>query len=375
MSTDPSSQPTKPQLTKPQPSAPATQAAALQAPHSLCVLRLTALGDCINAFGLLGALKRTYPELELSWIIDARFAPLFCDEQGHDLITLHPLNFKEQGLKAILGLRKELTGQHYEALLNLQTSLKASLTSTVISADHKYGYDQERAREGHQFFITDPVKSPDNPHVLAGFMAMAEAAGYPVPEPYWDFKLDPYLIDRAHCLVSHEKKLCAIAPCSAQPSKNWTVEGYIEVGRYAQSHHLQVVLLGSHSELELSTCSSIADALPGSINLCGHTNLRELAALLAISKIVVAPDSACMHLASALGTPVIGLFACHDENRVGPWNFMDLNVSVYHKLAQSERKGKPIPWRYRVKQDNAMEHITPDMVLATFERALERYRI
>ena len=75
MSTDPSSQPTKPQLTKPQPSAPATQAAATQAPHSLCVLRLTALGDCINAFGLLGALKRTYPELELSWIIDARFAP------------------------------------------------------------------------------------------------------------------------------------------------------------------------------------------------------------------------------------------------------------------------------------------------------------
>ena len=65
----------------------------------LCVLRLTALGDCINAFGLLGALARTYPELELSWVIDERFSSLFCDEQGHDLIPMLKVNFKERGLK------------------------------------------------------------------------------------------------------------------------------------------------------------------------------------------------------------------------------------------------------------------------------------
>ena len=82
-----------------------------------------------------------------------------------------------------------------------------------------------------------------------------------------------------------------------------------------------------------------------------------------------------MHLASALGTPVIGLFAIHDDARVGPWNFMDLNVSVYRKLAKAELKGKEIPWRYRVRTEHAMERITPEMVGSTFEQALERYRI
>lgn len=341
----------------------------------LCVLRLTALGDCINAFGLLGALARTYPDIELTWVIDERFSSLFCDEQGHDLIPMLKVNFKERGLKAILDLKSELKDSlTYDALLNLQTSLKASLTSTVIPARKKYGYDKERGREGQHFFVTDQVPSPENPHVLAGFMAFAEAAGFPISEPYWDFKLDPYQIDRARCLVSHEK-VCAIAPCSAKPSKNWTVEGYVEVARLAQSHNMQVVLLGSHSKLELETCQAIAEQVKGSINLCGRTNLRELAALLSISKLVVAPDSASMHLASALGTPVIGLFAIHDDARVGPWNFMDLNVSVYRKLAKAELKGKEIPWRYRVRTEHAMERITPEMVCSTFEQALERYRI
>ena len=111
-----------------------------------------------------------------------------------------------------------------------------------------------------------------------------------------------------------------------------------------------VVLLGGNKANELNLCNAIAEqchsksqrhgATPFElINLCGKTNLRELAAFLSIAKIVVAPDSGSMHLASALGTPVIGLFARHDEQRVGPWNFMDLNVSVYHKLAQNELKG------------------------------------
>lgn len=342
---------------------------------SLSVLRLSALGDCINAFGLLGALKQTYPKLALSWVIDERFSSLFCDEQGHDLIPMHKVKFKEQGLKAILKLKQELKGKpQVDDLLNLQTSIKSSLTSLAIPAQNKWGYDAERSREGQRFFINHTVPSPENPHVLAGFMAFAEAAGYPVAAPYWDFKLDPYLIDKAKCLVAHEK-VCAIAPCSAKASKNWTVEGYVAVAHEARSNHMQIVLLGSHNSLELETCAQIAKQVPNCINLCGRTNLRELAALLSISKIVIAPDSASMHLSSALGTPVIGLFARHDDNRVGPWNFMDLNVSVYHKLARAELKDKDIPWRYRVRAEDAMQHITVEQVLSTFERALDRYRI
>ena len=326
-------------------------------------------------------MRRSYPELELTWVLDHRFAPLFIDEQGHNLVPLIKLDFSKGLIAARSQLKETLKtlNQHlpkstFTALLNMQTSLKASLCSTVIKAHDKYGYDAARSREGQRFFINKTIAAVDNPHVMAGFMAFAAASGYPIAEPSWDFKLDPYLIDRAYCMVSHER-VFAICPCSAQVAKNWSVEGYVALAKYALEHEMGVILLGGKNKIEMETCQAITEQCPSCLNLCGKTNLRELAALLSISKLVLAPDSGSMHLASALGTPVIGLFARHHAERVGPWNFMDLNVSVYEKLAQQELKGKEIPWRYRVRTPDAMKHITVDQVIATFDRACSRYHI
>lgn len=349
-------------------------------PHneSICCIRLSALGDCINAFGVLGAIRRSYPDIKLLWMIDKRFAPLFCDEQGHDLIPLLRLDFKEQGMRALFKIKKSLSDmgiQKFDAVLNMQTSIKASLSSCFIKAEHKYGYDPERTREKQNWFVDRHIDSSDNPHVLAGFMQFPRKIGLNIVEPYWNFALDPYLIDNALSTLGRETKVCALSPCSAKPAKNWTLSGYIELIKYAQSKGMEVILLGGRSELELNTCKTLATQCSNVLNLCGKTNLRELAAYLSISRLVVAPDSGSMHLASALGTPVIGLFAVHDDQRVGPWNFMDLNVSVYGRLARAELQSDKIPWRYRVHDPQAMQHITADMVINTFDHALSRYRI
>lgn len=348
---------------------------------SVCILRLSALGDCINAFGMIGAIRQTWPGTSLTWVIDRRFAPLFCDEQDHDLVSMHRVDFKGNVLSAALQLRREMKDElagmaksSFDVLLNMQTSIKSSLCSLAIAADSRYGYDSERSREGQKFFVNRKVTSPENPHVLAGFMAFAQACGLPVAEPYWNFNLDPYIVDRARCLVAHEK-VFAICPCSANASKNWNVEGYVAMARHSLDHGMCPVLLGGNAQIEHETCAAIAAQCPEAVNLCGRTTLRELAAMLSISRLVLAPDSGSMHLASALGTPVIGLFARHDDHRVGPWNFMDLNVSVYHRLARQEIKNGEIPWRYRVRQDGAMDQITLDMVQASFERAIDVYRI
>lgn len=366
----------------PNPSTTTKNATADLTPNSsLCILRLSALGDCINAFGLIGGLKRTYPKLAITWVLDRRFAPLFCDEQGNDLVPMIKLDFSHGAFHAFTELKKTLAAQSqtFDALLNIQTSIKASLLSLFIPATTKYGYDAQRSREGQCFFINHQVPSPENPHILAGFMAFAEACGYPIIEPYWDFQLDPYILDKARCVIGHEK-ICALCPCSANESKNWTIPNYVELCLHAHNQGMEVVLLGNNKSNELNICQNIAAQCQSHsshkvLNLCGKTNLRELAGFLSIAKIVIAPDSGSMHLAAALGTPVIGLFARHNEQRVGPWNFMDLNVSVYHKLALKELKGQPIPWRYRVRQRKAMSQISVEQVINTFDRALERYRI
>ncbi len=96
----------------------------------VCVLRLSALGDCINAFGLCGGLLKTDPDLSLTWVIDSRFCSLFRDDQGRDLIPMCPVDLKNRNaLSAMLELRKTLTGTRFDDVLNLQTSLKASILS------------------------------------------------------------------------------------------------------------------------------------------------------------------------------------------------------------------------------------------------------
>ncbi len=339
----------------------------------IAVLRLSALGDCINAFGFIGGLKRAHPKFKISWIIDERFAPLFFNHDKDELVPLYPVNLKKDGFKALFKLKKELKHKHFDLLFNLQTSLKASLTSTCISADHKYGYDSLRSREGQRLFTDIKVPSPKDPHVLAGFLAFAKAAGFGDIEPYWDFELQDNEIDYAKSYFDRDR-IFLIAPASAKMQKNWTVDGYTALARHAMEHGFTVGLLGGNGKIESALCQAIEQNLKGKcVNLCGRTSLRELLAVVSVGSLLLSPDSGTMHLASALHTPVIGLFAVHDEKRVGPWNYPDLCVSVYQELAHQELGDKPIPWRYRVHTENAMEHISVAAVKAKFDYAVNTY--
>ena len=340
---------------------------------SACVLRLTALGDCVNCFGMLCAMRASEPKAVLEWIIDQRFAPLFRDAEGRDIIPMVPLDFSRGIAGAVIQAHRALSGSRFDALLDMQTSLKASLVSLAVRARERLGYDSERSREGQCLFVSRKVPSPSNPHVLAGFMAFAKAAGFGDLQPRWDFKLSegelaPYLE------LSSGRPLFTIAPASAKPQKNWSPEGYAALADCAAGRGFKAVLAGTASKQDIGLCARIsALASCECLNLCGKTSLRQLAALLACSALVLAPDSACMHIASAVNTPVIGLFAVHNPARVGSWKYPDLWVSAYRDLAKAELGGKHIPWRYRVRDEHAMSHITIDAVKEAFDTAMDHY--
>ena len=343
---------------------------------SICVLRLTALGDCINAFGLINAIKENYPDIQLDWVIDSRFASLFVDENNKPLVSMHKVEVKNQGLlKASFNLYKELKNKKFDALFNLQTSIKASVLSLCIKAKLKFGYDAERRREGQLLFINRQAPSPDNPHVLAGFMAFAHSAGLKDLTPSWDYKLSDNEIKNAKALIQNNQRILTISPASAKAAKNWTVEGYIQVAKHAISKGFKIVLVGN-GKTDTLMCNQISQALNDKcINLCSKTTLRELAAVISLSSVVISPDSAAMHLASSLDIPVISLQAIHNPDRVGAWNFRDLEVSVYQKMAMAELQGKKPGWRYRVKNEDAMKEIKTSMVIDTFDKAVSEYKL
>lgn len=345
---------------------------------SVCILRLSALGDCINAFGLANALHENYKDLDVRFVVDNRFSSLFINDNGQPLVPMETVDIKNLGvLKAGYQLYKKLKTTKFDALFNLQTSIKASILSLFIKARLKYGYDAQRRREGQLLFINRQVKSPDNPHVLAGFLAFAQQAGFDDLQPSWNYKLSDNELDTADKLInSGNQKVFAIAPASAKKAKNWTVEGYSKLANYAISEGFHVILLGSNSDYEKNLCDLInKNTKDRCVNLCGKTSLRILAAVISKASLLLSPDSAAMHLASSLKIPVIGLFAIHNPDRVGAWNYRDLEVSVYKQIAIKELQGKTLGWRYRVHDENAMQQIQVKDVINAFNKAREKYGI
>lgn len=372
-------------------------------PQSLCVLRLSALGDCISAFGLVCAMHEEDPNVDLAWVLDERFYSLFVpadlkksseSENGgkppfiklDEHLTLYPVSLKQGVMQARRSLRQALGDKSFDCLFDIQTSLKASLLSTAIDANAKFGFDKERAREGQSFFTNVKVKSPQDPHVISGFLAFARSAGFKCDNPSWDFKLSSGEIAEARKLLEIEdddesrrsQKIFLISPCASKAFKNWTIEGYVQSALYAQSLGFKVVLLGGPAPLEVETCQKIEAEVSKEnrgliLNLCGKTSLRLLLSVVSQGSLLLCPDSGTLHIANALKVPVIGLFAIHDPNRVGPCNFKDLNVSVYEKLARSECKDKTLPWRYRVKNPRAMQEISFEMVKENIDLAAASY--
>ena len=106
------------------------------------------------------------------------------------------------------------------------------------------------------------------------------------------------------------------------------------------------------------------------MDLVGQTNLKQLLALIKEASLVLAPDTGPTHMATLVGTPVLGLYAHHNPDRTGPYLCRDYAVSVYQELVEQET-GKPLAelgWRTRLKDPDAMSKITRERVIAAFDR-------
>ena len=342
---------------------------------SICILRLSALGDCINAFAFAQGLVNCNERYHVTLILDKRFAPLFSNERLCSKIEIIGIDLKKYGLlKARSKLKEKLSGRKFNLLFNIQTSLKASLLSTAIKADIKVGYDKQRSREGQFLFVNKRALEALGDHVIDGFLGFSKLFGLKV-EPDFNLHLLRSEIEDARVLADTDKDIFLLSPCSAKKAKNWTFEGYTKVIEHMASRNFAIVLSAGSSAYEIEYCQKIKDHMSHCgidvINLAGKTTLRDLAALCSISTIALCPDSGTMHLCNAVNTKVVGLFAIHNPKRVGPYNFMDYIVSVYDELAQKELGSKAVSWRYRVKDEHAMEHIKPLAVIDMLDKVIE----
>jgi heptosyltransferase I len=195
----------------------------------------------------------------------------------------------------------------------------------------------------------------------------------------WDIPLPED--DVAFAQTTLPERALLISPCSSQRwrnFRNWRAENYAQVADHAHSRYgLQVILTGGPTQLEAEYGQQISALANAPVaNLIGQTSLTQLLALIARASIVISPDSGPAHMATATGTPVIGLYATSNRWRTGPYMSQEWVVDRYPE-AVSRALGKPVtqlPWGYRVRSPYAMDLITVDDVIEKLDAlAAERF--
>ncbi len=340
-------------------------------PQKICILRLSAIGDVVQASIAVNALKSSHPQLELTWIIGKTEYEL--------LAHLDDINFivfdKDKVLRSYKLIAERLSGRKFDALLLMQYSLRAGLLSLLVKTPLRIGYPHRLSREFHSLFVNQHIKMPTGKHVLDIYYGFAEALGIKARTntvPNYYLPDDTRFAERN---LAQDKKILLISPCSSHSFKNWLPERYAEIAQIAmQRYNMHVVLVGGDSQTERVYATRIQQYLrTPCASLIGKTSLRQLAAVVAHSHLVIAPDSAIVHIASALQTPVIGLYAATDAERSGPYRYLDRCVNRYPEALEKYcgKSIKDVRWGKHIKKSNAMELINTRSVIAQLDRIME----
>ena len=338
------------------------------APHSICLLRLSALGDVTHVLPLLHTLRDAWPGLEVTWVIGKGEHRLLAGLPGVRFVEYD----KKTGLAGMRAMRREL-GQRFDALLQRQVSARANLLSAFIPARRRIGYDRSRSKEGHGLFVRERI--PDRPgiHVLDAIGSFCEPLGLTRREVVWNLPVP----DDAHAWAAQQwtddgRRTLMISPCSSHALRNWRAERYAALADHAAAAGWRIVLCGGRSELERSTGDAIRAVMASAdvLDLIGKDTLKQLPALLARADLLVTPDSGPMHIANAMGTKVLGLHAATNPHRSGPYSDRRYCVDRYDDAARKYR-GTPasaLKWGTKIEADGVMDLITVDDAITAFER-------
>jgi heptosyltransferase I len=335
------------------------------APRSICILRLSALGDATHVVPLLRTLRRAWTSVPITWILGKGEAKLLDGLEDVELIAFD----KRSGVDGLRALRGALAGRRFEVLLQMQLALRANLLSTLVRADRRIGYDRARSKEGHSFVVNERIP-PGGHHVLDAFGKFCEPLGLVQDRVEWRLPVPPDARGWAEAQLPGNQPTLLVSPCSSHALRNWRPERYAAVADHAAAQGWRVVLSGGRSTLERETGDAILAAMRSpAIDLIGKDTLKQALALLERAALLLSPDSGPAHMANAMGTPVIGLFACTDRERCGPYS--DLRWSVNHYDEAARRfLGKPaseIGWGKRVEFPGVMDLVTVDEVLERFD--------
>jgi heptosyltransferase I len=315
----------------------------------ILLIKLSALGDVVQTMPVLNKLRRRYPAAQLDWLTTPAIAELL----QHNPAISNVIEFSRDEWAApwrpapfasAARLAAQLHRTHYDLVLDLQGQLRSAVFARLSGATVRIGFDKPRAdmwaasprkfpqetrkhawqgaREGSWLAYTDHIAVPSiDVHAVDRYLGVGAMLGLDDGAPDFSFPIPQEARARIDALLDYyeiaKAGLVAMAPGTIWETKEWRPDGFAAVARHFLQNGLAVVLIGS--DRERPVCEAVAAAAPGTVNLAGETTLSELAALLAHAAICISNDSGPMHLAVALGRPVVSIFGPTDPVWAGPY--------------------------------------------------------
>lgn len=333
----------------------------------ILIVEVNWLGDVLFSTAAIKAIKDKYPDSFLACMVVKRCAQLLENNPSVNKVIIFDEKSSHKSflsrLKFILFLRKE----KYDTVFFFHRSFTRALICYLAGIKKRIGYNRKKVG----FLLTDKIEAPDDDlHRAEYYINLVNKAKIEAKDKCYEFfvnsdsvnKLDEML---AKYQITKDMKYIVINPGGNWAPKRWPVENYIKLAKKIhQELNYKIIISGAKKDVDSAQLikSKMKDEV---IVLAGETDLGELGALLKRASLVISADSGPMHLAVALGTPVVTIFGPTSPEITGPYN-----AKTKYTILQKD-VGCVVPcYDVNCPDNKCMKSITVDEVYNAVERLL-----
>jgi len=296
---------------------------------NILIVKLSAIGDVIHTLPSLAELRRLYPGAHITWVIEEASSDLIMDHPYLDRVIIFRRkrwidDLKHgrigQPLYEIRSFIKDVRKQSYDLVIDFHGLFKSAVVVLLSSGKRKLGYDSMQELSG--LFLNEKISEDMGKHAIDRYLDFLRHLGADVGEPEFLIPISEENKKRVNLLlqtnhIREKDRFVAVNPVALWDTKLWGNEKFARLcDRIKKELHTCIVLTGT----DLAVLSEIQSFMKShAVNLGRETNLRDLACLYRRSSLLITTDSGPMHVAAAVGTPVIALFGPTDPLRTGPY--------------------------------------------------------
>lgn len=346
-----------------------------KSPHIL-IIRLSAIGDVIHSLPVAEAVRKSYPEARISWIVEKKAYPLVELNPYLDEVILFPkFKWKEEfkankisTIKSVMRYFRSIRNNYnFDFALDLHGLFKSSFTAYLSGAQKRFG--PEDGRELSTLFYQKKLPIyQEKRHQVDRNLHLAKQFGADVSKVDFGLEINEDITYSMKKLINEfsfslKEDIIVINPITTWQSKDWPIMKYAELTKkIVENKKAQVIFTGAPEDRkEIKKILEVNEKKENIFNLAGKTDLKQLAALYKKSMLFIGGDTGPMHLAAAVDVPVIALMGPTSPKTHGPYG--EGNIVIQPKLDCINCWENECPRQ----RHYCMEEIKVDMVLKAVE--------